>query len=180
MLKDESDEMPLPDDQRPFEMSQALSSVTIGNQVTGAALEAYLRHMLPNQQRSLSAGPAMPDSERFYWDANVILAFFKAEPGRIEDVEAYLEDAQAGRIEIYTSVLSITEVAIASLTPALVAQHDANSPDPLDALWGPGPIRLADISTLVAEEARSIVRAANFAGRTVNRLMRSIFLLRND
>lgn len=59
---------------------------------------------------------------RSYWDSCVFLAWVKAEPGRVGHVDALIEDARAGRLEIVTSVISITEVALAgpAKNPALL------------------------------------------------------------
>jgi predicted nucleic acid-binding protein len=45
-----------------------------------------------------------------YWDANAFLAFFQEEAGRVDSCEAILEEAEAGKILIVTSALTLAEV----------------------------------------------------------------------
>ena len=55
--------------------------------------------------------PAEAARRLYYADANVLLAYVGNEPGRADIVEALLDEARRGVIEIITSVLSIAEVA---------------------------------------------------------------------
>lgn len=45
-----------------------------------------------------------------YWDSSVFLAWFNSEPGRKKDCREVLDDAEAGKLRIVTSVLTMTEV----------------------------------------------------------------------
>ena len=51
----------------------------------------------------------MPSSQRvLYWDADVLLSFIEATPGRVENIRALLAAADKGDHEIVTSMLSVT------------------------------------------------------------------------
>ncbi len=51
--------------------------------------------------------------KRYYWDACVFLSEINANPDRVPIIEAILDDGDQGKAEIYTSILSIAEVAYA-------------------------------------------------------------------
>ncbi len=48
--------------------------------------------------------------ENRYWDSSVIIAYINEERGRVDTCKAILDDAEQGKIRIYTSALTITEV----------------------------------------------------------------------
>lgn len=48
--------------------------------------------------------------EKRYWDSSVIIAYINEERGRVDVCKAILDDAEQGKIWIYTSALTITEV----------------------------------------------------------------------
>jgi predicted nucleic acid-binding protein len=52
----------------------------------------------------------MADIERRYWDSSAFLASIKNEAGRADICENIINDARTGRCEIYTSMLTLTEV----------------------------------------------------------------------
>jgi predicted nucleic acid-binding protein len=100
----------------------------------------------------------MPDPF-FYWDSCVFLSYINGDdPSRMQNISALLEDAEKGKLRIATSTLSVAEVAYARqeqdnaiLDPIIEAQ--------IDALWTiGGPVTLADVSPLVAESARDLIR----------------------
>lgn len=104
---------------------------------------------------------------RSYWDSCVFLAWIKGEPGRFDQVDTLIENAAAGQLEIITSVLSITEVALAA--PA--RDPGATASDALkkiDGLWvPPSPVTLAEFHQLVAMDARDLMRQAAIDGRSL-------------
>lgn len=53
------------------------------------------------------------NEQRFYWDANVFVSAINADAKRLPVIEAILDDCDQGESEVYTSMLSITEVAFA-------------------------------------------------------------------
>jgi predicted nucleic acid-binding protein len=48
--------------------------------------------------------------ENRYWDSSVIIAYINEERGRVDTCKAILDDAEQGKIRIFTSALTITEV----------------------------------------------------------------------
>lgn len=105
--------------------------------------------------------------KRVYWDSNVFLSAINASKDRLPVIEAILDDCDHGDVEIYTSVLSITEVAFADsekterrLSPETQAR--------IDKLWmPPSPIRVEEMSHPVANEARNLMRQAIVEGWTL-------------
>lgn len=76
-----------------------------------------------------------PRSNRIYFDSSVYLAFLKgektpAEGGRtrVELATLLVKDAAAGRLEVYTSAITIVEVRHVGNSP------DGSQPDSLDAI----------------------------------------------
>lgn len=97
------------------------------------------------------------NTRRVYLDANVFIAYLANEAGRGPVVASLFEDAERGRIELLTSVLTVTEVAF------VASEQASNDPqaeeDAIAKLWVPeSPVKLTDISMRVAERAREIVR----------------------
>ncbi|WP_162924329.1 type II toxin-antitoxin system VapC family toxin [Rubrobacter indicoceani] len=53
----------------------------------------------------------MPEPKKLYWDSCVFLAYIDDEPDRASNIGALLNEAEEEKVETYTSVVSITEVA---------------------------------------------------------------------
>lgn len=99
---------------------------------------------------------------RAYLDANVLIAYVANEDGRASIVQSVLDAARDEKIELHTSVLSITEVAFVT-----TGQLDdpVGSEDTIDQLWVPAsPIHVLDISIRIAREARAIIRQSKSLG----------------
>ena len=100
---------------------------------------------------------------RVYFDANVFLAFVGNEEGRAGIVQALLDEARRGEIEIVTSVLSIAEVAYG----AHERDHGLTEvgEEAIEQLWTPAsPVTLVDVSQAVTRNARTIIREAKTQG----------------
>lgn len=71
---------------------------------------------MTNRQRSPSVVSAMPNRPRprYYWDSCVLLAYINNETDRWNHVEAMMDAAADGKAELFTSMLSIVEVAFAA------------------------------------------------------------------
>lgn len=94
---------------------------------------------------------------RAYLDANVFIAYLANEAGRGPVLASLFEDAERGRIELLTSVLTVTEVAFVASEQA--SSDPTAEEDAIAKLWVPeSPVKLTDISMRVAERAREIVR----------------------
>lgn len=97
--------------------------------------------------------------QRVYFDANVFIAYLANEARRAPVVASLLEDAGRGRVELLTSVLSVTEVAFVASDHAS-GDSDADA-DEIAKLWiAESPIKLTDVSMRIAERAREIVRVS--------------------
>jgi len=49
-------------------------------------------------------------SRIYYWDSSVLIAFIKKEVDRVDAVEQFLDEAEAGDVTIVTSYMTLTEV----------------------------------------------------------------------
>jgi len=109
--------------------------------------------------RSSDAFEMPADLRRIYLDANVLLAYVGNEEGRADTVQALLDEARQGRIEVLTSVLSIAEVAYGA------HERDAGltelGEEDIEQLWTPSsPVTLVDVSQAVTRHARTLIRKA--------------------
>lgn len=117
----------------------------------------------------------MPDEvRRLYWDSCVFLSYVDGNADRAPTLEAILEEARQGKVEIVTSTASVTEVAFGSV------EMDRRALDPeiqalIEGFWVPdSPVRLAEVSVLVVEGARDLMRTAIPAGTKVPKPMDAI------
>jgi predicted nucleic acid-binding protein len=106
------------------------------------------------------------DRSRIYWDANVFLSLLGDDSDRMPVLESILNRvrASAGKEEIVTSSLSITEVAFGA-EEQLGAPLDSEVEDRINALWDdPSTIKLRDFDRLIARDARQLIRSARERG----------------
>ena len=95
-----------------------------------------------------------------YWDACVFLSLIEADESRIGVIESVLDELDKGKVQIYTSVISIAEVAFAK------QEKDGRKlskviEQKIDALWETGsPFQLVDVYRSVVDDARTLVRQA--------------------
>jgi predicted nucleic acid-binding protein len=102
----------------------------------------------------------------YYFDACLFLVLINDDAPRSKMVEALLDDAEAGNCEIYTSQLSVAEVAFGDQEKKGKALS-ALAEKKIDKLWHPtSPIRLIDVHNGVSSEARSVIRQAMKQGWT--------------
>jgi predicted nucleic acid-binding protein len=93
-----------------------------------------------------------------YWDANVFLSYIEGRDDRCPHIEAILDDCDNGRIEIWTSQLSVAEVAFAK-TEKDARVLDAETEKAIDDLWHPeSPIKLAEVGYGICQEAKKLLR----------------------
>lgn len=106
----------------------------------------------------------IPDS---YWDACLFLSYIEGAKDRVADLRDLLEQAQAGKRRIATSVLSMVEVAFAK------GEKDGRTLSPdieqgIDALWAPGsPVKMIELHPSLAREARGLIRQALTNGQNL-------------
>ncbi len=102
-----------------------------------------------------SAGP-----KKIYWDACVFLSLIEADADRIDMIESVLDEMEKGKVQIFTSMISIAEVAFAK------QEKDGKKlskvvEQKIDGLWKNGsPFLLVDVYRTVVNDARSLVREA--------------------
>jgi predicted nucleic acid-binding protein len=107
------------------------------------------------------------DPKRYYWDACVFLSGINANPERLPIVEGILDDCDQGKAEVYTSILSIAEVAFAETEKSNKTLDEATRKK-IDKLWlPPSPIKLIEIHEFVLWDARDLIRKAIENGTTL-------------
>jgi len=105
-----------------------------------------------------------PPPRRLYWDACVFLALINENEDRIPTIRAILDDADVGNVEIFTSYLTITEVAYAESEKKSVLL-DEKIQERIGKLWlPPSPIKLVEINPFVILGAKDLIREAIAGG----------------
>src|SRR5262245_60902861 len=111
------------------------------------------------------------EPKRIYWDACVFLDYIEGAPEWMPILEALLEQAsETEELMIYTSTVSITEVAFAK------AEKDGRALDPtieaeIDALWNDrSAVKLVEFNEIIARGARRLLRHAVEQGRQLKPL----------
>jgi predicted nucleic acid-binding protein len=101
----------------------------------------------------------MPDPrKRAYWDSCVFLSYINGDPDRLPTVDALFDDAQNARFELLTSTFSVTEVAF-GLAEQAGGVLDAATELKISEFWlPPSPVGLVELSLLIAEEAKLLIR----------------------
>jgi predicted nucleic acid-binding protein len=101
----------------------------------------------------------------YYWDAGVFLAYICEEVGRYETVTNLLEECDNGNVHIWTSTLSIAEVAKGKIDPGKIIPLKVQRK--IDALWEPpSRIKLIEVTQSVVKEARNVIRAIHGSKKT--------------
>lgn len=114
----------------------------------------------------------MPDEpKRISWDACVFLDYIEGAPQWMPILDALLEQASGtDELVIYTSTVSITEVAFAK------AEKDGRALDPnieaeIDALWNDrSAVKLVEFNEVIARGARRLMRQGIEQGRQLKPL----------
>lgn len=103
----------------------------------------------------------MPKINYVYCDANIFLAYFNAEAGRVEILDQLFEEIQQdNQRKIITSVVSITEVSHVA-GEKLRNRLDQQVFDNLENFWGDSSlIEFVDFNELLARQARDLIRKA--------------------
>lgn len=100
------------------------------------------------------------DTPLIYWDACVFLSLLEETPGRIAIIQELASQADARKISIVTSTLSITEVAYTAVEKKGEALSD-DEESAIDTLWSPSsPFTLLEFHSLQARKARMLMRRA--------------------
>ena len=96
--------------------------------------------------------------DQCYWDSCVFLSLIEGHEERCLVLEAIIDECKKGTVEIYTSVLSIAEVAFgkAEKDGAIL---DATIETKIDKLWLPSsPFKLVDAYSALMFEAKALMR----------------------
>ena len=99
-------------------------------------------------------------SKLAYLDAPVLLSYVNDDKDRAPIVETILEDGDKPGLRLFTSELSIVEVAF-GITEQKQQKLDADTEERINALWAPGtPINLVEYYRLIGEDAKELMRLA--------------------
>lgn len=102
----------------------------------------------------------MPDAKRFYWDACNFLYYLNGDKGRLPTLESLLYQSSRGDITIFTSTISIAEVAFV-VHEVQARTLDEQEERKLDRFWGDrNTIQLAEFHRVIATAARTLIREA--------------------
>lgn len=94
----------------------------------------------------------------YYWDACMFLSLINGIPGRVDAIRGMLDDCKKGDCKIWTSTVSMVEVAYAERERTGRALNQEVE-ETIDLLWAPpSRIQVADVSPAVAVEARGLIR----------------------
>jgi len=88
-----------------------------------------------------------------YWDSNAFLGWLAGEPDKIEYCRAVVRAAEAGKVGILTSALTITEVLWIKGKSRMPSDSAAN----VEAFFKHEWIIVRELDRFIAEEARSLV-----------------------
>ena len=105
----------------------------------------------------------MPDNRRIvYWDANVFLSYVNGIPDRVPILDALWDNSssRSGTIKLFTSELSLVEVAFAASEQKRKAL-DPQAEALIDNLWNdPRSLEVVGYQEGIGWEARSLIRQA--------------------
>jgi predicted nucleic acid-binding protein len=105
--------------------------------------------------------------KRYYWDACVFLSEINATPDRAPIIESILDDCDQGKTEIYTSILSIAEVAYAETEKDSKVLDDETCKK-IEKFWiPPSPIKMIEIGEPILWDAQDLIRAALKNGKSL-------------
>jgi predicted nucleic acid-binding protein len=90
---------------------------------------------------------------RRYWDSDAFLGYFQQEPDKFADCETVIKEAEAGRVEIVTSTLTIAEVLWLKGQPRISADKAILVERFFEHEW----IVIYNLDRAIAERARRLV-----------------------
>lgn len=96
-------------------------------------------------------------ADRRYWDADVFLGWLVNDPEKAPKCQGVLAQAEAGRVQIATSALTLTEVIRLKGRPRIAREQE----DAIRAFFEHDWIVVRDVDRFVAEEARELVWSYN-------------------
>lgn len=91
------------------------------------------------------------------WDSCAFVSFIEETEGRVESLRAVMEEAITREVELFTSAISITEVAFVAAERS--GGLDKDTERKIDQLWHPdSPVQVVEYTQLVAIGARQLLR----------------------
>lgn len=88
-----------------------------------------------------------------YWDANAFLGWLNDEQDKAHECESVLAAAEAGKVQIVTSALTLTEVIKLKGKPRLTKDKE----DTIKAFFENDFIIVRDVDRFIAEKARDLI-----------------------
>ena len=88
-----------------------------------------------------------------YWDSNAFLGWLKPEEDKVEACRAVLKEAEAGRIRLVTSALTLVEVIKLRKRPPIEKEDAAK----IEAFFKHSYISVRNVDRYVAETGRGLV-----------------------
>ena len=104
--------------------------------------------------------PNSAPSSTVYWDSCVFLSYINGTADRLPMIDAMLNEANTGRIEIRTSVVSLTEVAFAQLERDQGKTDEAVLLAIEELLQDSNVVTLVEFHELIGRQARLLMREA--------------------
>jgi predicted nucleic acid-binding protein len=102
----------------------------------------------------------------YYFDSCVFLSLINETAGRFKIIEVILDNSERHECEVYTSQITITEVAFAEQEKKGKALSAATEKK-IDKLWHPtSPVKLIDVHSALSIGARLVIRQAMKQGWT--------------
>lgn len=99
-------------------------------------------------------------ARKYYLDSCVFLSLIEATPGRVTTIKSILEECEQGGCELFTSHLSIAEVAFAKAEKEGRAL-DPDVEDKIDELWHPDfPMQIVEVHQLIVYDAKNLIRTS--------------------
>ncbi|MDE3201622.1 MAG: type II toxin-antitoxin system VapC family toxin [Acidobacteriota bacterium] len=92
-----------------------------------------------------------------YWDANAFLGWLNDEQDKAQECESVLAAADAGKVQIVTSALTLTEVIKLKGKPRLTKDKE----EAIKAFFENDYIIVRDVDRFIAEKARDLIWSFN-------------------
>ena len=98
--------------------------------------------------------------KKYYWDANIFIHILEGKEDIVPTLLTLLDEGANKRLDIYTSLISMVEVAFAKQEKDK-KQLEAGVVEKIDKLWLPNsPIKIIELSPIIAARARDLIREA--------------------
>src|SRR5437762_2578905 len=95
---------------------------------------------------------------KLYWDACCFVSYLAEDPGRIDDLSQIMNDANILRHELYTSLISVVEVAFCPIEKQRRQLSD-DQYRKINNLWKPpSPVKIVELFPAIATKAQELIR----------------------